>query len=124
MADHTLYRGLIRIHLLHHASREPIFGLGMIRELARHGHTVGPGTLYPILHGLESRGYLVSRSHSARSRLRRAYTITARGRRALRDARSRVKELFREVLMEHDARRDRALLATRRGEGDRRHGSK
>lgn len=114
MADHTLYRGLIRIHLLHHASQEPIFGLGMIRELARHGHTVGPGTLYPILHGLEALGYLVSKPHAAGGRIRRAYAITPLGRRALRDARSRVKELFREVVMEHDVRKDRPLPGRRR----------
>ena len=30
----------------------------MIEELARHGYKVSAGTLYPILHGLEERGYL------------------------------------------------------------------
>lgn len=119
MADHTLYRGLIRIHLLHHASQEPIFGLGMIRELARHGHAVGPGTLYPILHGLESRGYLVSKPHATGGRIRRAYTITARGRRALKDARSRVKELFREVVMEHDFRKNPPAPRKERGPAGR-----
>ena len=36
-ADRDLYSGLIRLHVLHHAAGEPIFGLGMIQELARHG---------------------------------------------------------------------------------------
>ena len=30
-----LYSGLIRLHILYHASREPIYGLGMIEELGR-----------------------------------------------------------------------------------------
>jgi len=30
----------------------------MIEELARHGYKLSAGTLYPILHGLEERGYL------------------------------------------------------------------
>jgi PadR family transcriptional regulator PadR len=33
--DRDLYSGLIRLHVLHHASEEPIFGLGMIEELGR-----------------------------------------------------------------------------------------
>ena len=58
--DRDLYSGLIRLHVLHHATEEPIFGLGMLEELARHGYRISPGTLYPILHGLERKGYLRS----------------------------------------------------------------
>ena len=29
---------------------------GMIEELARHGYPMSPGTLYPLLHGLEKKG--------------------------------------------------------------------
>jgi len=31
------YSGLIRLHVLHHAAKGAIFGLGMIDELRRHG---------------------------------------------------------------------------------------
>ena len=90
--------GLIRIHILHHACRESIFGLGMIQELRRHGYELSPGTLYPLLHGLEKRGYLSSREiHSGKSR-RRVYRGTASGRRALAEASMKVKELLRELL--------------------------
>ena len=53
-----LFHGLIRIHVLLHASHEPIFGLGMMRELRHHGYRIGPGTLYPLLHGMEQAGLL------------------------------------------------------------------
>ena len=84
MADHDLYAGFIRLHLLHHASKEPIFGLGMIRELHRHGYHISPGTLYPILLRLESAGWFVSRweniDPSAVGRPRkRFYRLTASG---------------------------------------------
>jgi len=36
--DRDLYSGLIRLHVL--ASEEPIFGLGMIEELGRHGYNL------------------------------------------------------------------------------------
>jgi PadR family transcriptional regulator, regulatory protein PadR len=56
MDDRFLYAGLIRLHLLHHAAQEPIYGLAMIEELGRHGYRLSAGTLYPILHGLEAKG--------------------------------------------------------------------
>src|SRR5690348_13580290 len=93
MADQDLYRGLIRIHILHHAAEDQIFGLGMIEELRRHGYRIGPGTLYPILHGLEKKRYLKSAKHLVKGKIRRAYVITAKGRRALNDAREKVSEL-------------------------------
>ena len=59
-ADRDLYSGLIRLHVLHHAVEKPIFGLGMIDELARHGYRISAGSLYPLLHGLAKKGYLRS----------------------------------------------------------------
>jgi hypothetical protein len=80
MDDRFLYAGLIRLHLLHHAVREPIYGLAMIEELARHGYKLSAGTLYPILHGLEEKGYLTSTEEQ--TGVPRAVSI-ARRRRAL-----------------------------------------
>lgn len=40
-----LYSGLIRLHVLHHAVKEPIDDLGIMEELARHGYKLSPGTL-------------------------------------------------------------------------------
>ena len=54
-ADRDLYSGLIRLNVLHHAVEGQIFGLGMIEELARHGYRISPGSLYPLLHGLEQK---------------------------------------------------------------------
>ncbi len=58
--DRELYSGLIRLHILYHAAHGPIFGLGMAEELARHGYRISLGTLYPLLHGLQKKGYLRS----------------------------------------------------------------
>jgi DNA-binding PadR family transcriptional regulator len=102
MDDKSLYSGLIRLHILHHAAEEPLYGIWIAEELARHGYRLSAGTLYPILHGLESKGYL--RSHSERNgkSARRMYKITPLGRKALRAARRRVQELFGEMFgVEH-----------------------
>lgn len=101
--DHKreLHYGLIRIHVLLHSDQEPIFGLEMMQELAHHGYRIGPGTLYPLLHGMESTGLLRSATENVQGRRRRVYRITAAGRRALNKARIKVDELHHELHEEH-----------------------
>jgi len=96
--DRDLYSGMIRLHVLHHAVKEPIFGLGMLEELARHGYKISPGTLYPLLHGLERKGYLRSTQFRDGKSLRTVYRATAKGRAALESAKSKIRELFSEVV--------------------------
>ncbi len=95
-----IYSGLLRIHILYHACQGPIFGLGMIEELARHGYRLSAGTLYPLLHGLEVKGYLRSQEVRSGRSIRRVYRATAAGRKALALAREKVKELVGELLEE------------------------
>src|ERR1700688_2004791 len=92
-----LYSGLIRLHILHHAAKEGIFGLGMIEELARHGYKLSPGTLYPVLHGLEKNGLLRSEEHNLAGRIRRVYRATPAGQSVLKAAKKKVRELFGEL---------------------------
>ena len=96
--DRDLYAGLIRLHILHHASKAPVFGLWFIEELGRHGYKLSPGTLYPLLHSLERKGYLRSVSERSGKTLRRVYQATPQGRKALLNARQKVSELFGELL--------------------------
>ncbi|MGO9061241.1 MAG: PadR family transcriptional regulator [Candidatus Binataceae bacterium] len=93
----AIYSGLIRLHVLHHASKETIFGLGIIEELGRHGYRLSAGTLYPLLHSLEREGYLRSLEERNGSRSRRLYKATPKGRKALREAKGKVRELFAEL---------------------------
>jgi DNA-binding PadR family transcriptional regulator len=90
--------GFIKIHILHHAAKEPVYGLALIQELGRHGYKLSPGTLYPILHQMESRGYLASAGQTVRGKVRKYYTITPEGRAALLELRPKIQELVDEVL--------------------------
>jgi PadR family transcriptional regulator, regulatory protein PadR len=103
-ADRDLYSGLIRLHVLHHAAEGPVFGLGMMEELARHGYRISPGSLYPLLQGLEKKGYLRSCEQRDGKSLRRVYRATPLGRRALKAAKGKVHELFHELMEEDKAR--------------------
>ena len=98
MDDKDLYSGLIRLHVLHHACEEPIFGAGIIEELGRHGYRLSSGTLYPLLHGLEEKGYLRSEEEDSGRQPRRVYRATQKGRKALAGAKVKVRELFSELL--------------------------
>ena len=95
--EKELYAGFIRLHILYHASKEPIFGLWIIKELSRHGYELSPGTLYPILHRMEKKGYLKSKKELFSGKIRRVYTITPDGYEMLMDAKHKVKELFGEL---------------------------
>jgi len=97
LTDQELYSGLIRLHILHHAAEKPVYGMWIIEELARHGYNVSAGTLYPVLHNLERRELLRSQAAREGRRIRRVYKITPGGRRALKEARQKVKELFGEL---------------------------
>jgi PadR family transcriptional regulator PadR len=96
-ARNAIYSGMIRLHLLHHASKAPIFGLRIIEELGRHGYRLSAGTLYPLLHGLEREGYLRSFEERNGRHARRLYKATRKGRQELREAKSKVRELFAEL---------------------------
>lgn len=95
--DKDLYAGLIRLHILHHAAEEPIYGSWIMEELRHHGYELSPGTLYPMLHGLERKGYLTSREVREGKRMRRVYRITPKGKTAFRGAKDKVRELFGEL---------------------------
>ena len=97
-ADRDLYSGLIRLHVLHHAAEGPVFGLGMIEELARHGYRISAGSLYPLLKGLEKKGYLRSTPKRNGKSLRLEYRATSIGRKALAASKSKVRELFHELI--------------------------
>lgn len=94
------FGGFVRLHVLYHAVKEPIFGVEMMEELARHGYNVGAGTLYPILHQLEQAGYLSSHSEIVGGKQRKYYRATQQGALALEAAKEKLRELVAEVL--HD----------------------
>jgi DNA-binding PadR family transcriptional regulator len=96
------FNGLIRLHILYHAAKDPVYGAEITEELVRHGYRVSQGTLYPTLHLLENLGYLRSRSELVLGRRRKYYRATAAGRRILDEARPRLVELVSEVLEDND----------------------
>ena len=98
------FGGFVRLHILYHADKEPICGVELMEELARHGYRLSPGTLYPILHYLEQARYLSRTEQIIAGRRRKNYRVTAKGRKLLAQARTKLKELFSEVVLGQDGR--------------------
>jgi DNA-binding PadR family transcriptional regulator len=88
----------IKIHILYHARKEAVFGVGLTEELSRHGYAIGPGTLYPTLAKLEKGGFLTCETRVVDSKQRKYYRITLEGEELLNRMRDKIKELYDEVM--------------------------
>ena len=100
MLDREFFLGFIKIHILYHAAKGPIFGVEIAEELVRHGYSISPGTLYPTLHRLEKEGYLERNSMVVSGRVRKYYRATDKGKSVLAHARRKIRELVTEVIEE------------------------
>ncbi|MXY77883.1 MAG: helix-turn-helix transcriptional regulator [Acidimicrobiia bacterium] len=90
--------GFVRVHVLDCASRGPVYGVALNDELATHGYNLSPGTLYPLLHGLEEIGFLERSPEVVGGKVRKYYSLTDRGQQALEDLRPKIRELVSDVL--------------------------
>jgi PadR family transcriptional regulator, regulatory protein PadR len=91
------FLGFIKIHILHHASKEPVYGLWLIEELGSHGYKLSPGTLYPILHKLEEEKLLTAHAVNVNGKIRKYYGTTAKGTKTLAKIKLKMNELIKEV---------------------------
>jgi len=91
------FLGFIQIHILHHAKQEPFYGSWMIEELKEHGYDMSPGTLYPLLHNMESTGLLERQEKKVEGKIRKYYRTTKLGNEILEEARKKAYELFKEI---------------------------
>ena len=96
------FNGFVRLHILYHAAKEPIYGAEIAEELVRHGYRLGQGTLYPTLHLLAQLGYLHSRTQVVEGKRRKYYRATAAGRKVLVEASGKLQELVSEIIQDQD----------------------
>jgi PadR family transcriptional regulator, regulatory protein PadR len=94
------FLGFVKIHILYHASKEPIYGAEILKELGRHGYRLSPGTLYPTLHRLSKEGLLSVEKRTVDGKIRKYYVITEQGLAALDEAKKKITELVNEVILD------------------------
>jgi len=96
-----------KVHILHHAGEEPIYGQWIVAELRRHGYEISPGTLYPLLRRMEAHGWLNSERPGNGPRSPRYYRLTRAGQEVLELVRIQLRELCDEVLPKAERKRKR-----------------
>ena len=85
-----------KVHILHHAAEQGVYGQWMLEELRHHGYHLSPGTLYPMLARMAKRGWLRA-AEPKRAKAARMYRLTPRGREVLNQVLESLDELYREV---------------------------
>ena len=87
--DRSLISGSIPLLVLKLLEAGDLYGYQMIEELRRRSDDtfhLKAGTLYPLLHGLEEKGYVTAyEGEAAAGKPRRYYHLTEQGRDALRE---------------------------------------
>ena len=75
-----LTKGLLDVIVLQLLKNEPMHGYQIITSIRRSfGVYFGPSTVYPLLNGLEKKGYLLSEWNMETERPRKIYSLTNSG---------------------------------------------
>ena len=90
----------IKLHILYHASKEEIYGIGLVKELSRHGYKLSFGTLYPTLAKMVQLGLLNFEARTVNHKQRKYYRVTPKGLRELNKVKEKIRELHKEVVEE------------------------
>jgi len=83
-----LLKGNTNMMVLSILEKENMYGYQMIKELREKSKNIfefQEGTLYPILHGLEERGYIISYWEEINGKKRKYYSITEKGKKYLEE---------------------------------------
>lgn len=89
--DKTLISGSTMMLLLKLLSEKDMYGYEMIETLRNRSQNIfelKAGTLYPLLHQMEEKGFLTSFEKEVSSKVRKYYSITKEGKKQLEKKRS------------------------------------
>ncbi len=94
-------RGFSKPIILWLVQIRPMYGYDLIKEFSRlTGKKLGPAAVYPFLHSLEKKGYLVGKWVKKGKRQIKSYTITRKGKRLLRSVTTLFGKPIREMIMD------------------------
>lgn len=98
--DKALLSGSTAMLLLKLLSEKDMYGYEMIEELGRRSENVfalKAGTLYPLLHGMEDKGFLTCYEQEFQGKVRKYYSITGKGKKELQARKSSWQEYSQAV---------------------------
>lgn len=86
--DKSLISGSTSMLVLRLLEEGDLYGYQMIerlRERSNHVFELKAGTLYPLLHGMEEKGFLTSYEQEEGGKVRKYYHLTREGKKALKE---------------------------------------
>ena len=86
--DRSLVSGSMALLVMKLLEEQDMYGYQMIATLKKRSNNVfelKAGTLYPLLHGMESKGYLTSYEQEEGGKTRKYYGLTREGRKVLKE---------------------------------------
>jgi DNA-binding PadR family transcriptional regulator len=95
------WQGILKLYILIQASKSPIYGEKIKKQLHECGYKISSGTLYPILHNLEIFGLCKSHIRIFRGRARKYYHITEQGKVFLEEMRTMVASVLQLLTVNH-----------------------
>ena len=98
--DKSLISGSTSMLILKLLEEKDMYGYEMIetlREKSRNVFKLKAGTLYPLLHGMESKGYVDAYEQEVLGKTRKYYRLTKEGKRFLKTKKEEWEEYSRAV---------------------------
>lgn len=98
--EKSLLSGSTAMLLLKLLSEKDMYGYEMIetlRDKSRNVFELKAGTLYPLLHGMESKGYVESYEQDVLGKTRKYYRLTKEGKRYLKTKKEEWEEYSKAV---------------------------
>lgn len=99
--DKSLISGSTSMLLLRLLEEKDMYGYEMIEALEKKSNnvfTLKAGTLYPLLHSLEEKKYLISYESDASGKQRKYYSITKEGKKYLKSKKEEWQEYQNAIL--------------------------
>lgn len=100
-ADKSLVSGNTSMLILRLLEEKDMYGYEMIdtlREKSKNVFELKAGTLYPLLHSMEDKGFVDAYEKEAVGKIRKYYQITKSGRKHLEEKKSQWQEYSRAVM--------------------------
>ena len=92
--DKELMKGSTTLLILNLLAKENLYGYQIIKKLSEESENIfnlKEGTLYPILHGLEEKGFISSYWDDTTGKKRKYYSITKQGKKQLKESKEEWK---------------------------------
>lgn len=92
--DKELMKGSTTLLILNLLGKENLYGYQLIKKLSEESENIfnlKEGTLYPILHGLEEKGFISSYWDDTTGKKRKYYSITKQGKKQLKESKEEWK---------------------------------